>query len=117
MPFFADARRPYELVPPKIRDITPRDVSNIVRLLEMYDCNCVADPARYGGEVISGLRINDPKAELMLSMGIKDVFHPATVPLDPFYNHDYVITMAFYLGLRWYISLFRREDNPFEKGG
>ena len=103
MAFYADARRPNEVAPPKIRNITARDISNIVCLLELYDCTGVADPSRYPGKVIPGLRINDPKADLQIAMGVKTIYEPSHVPLQPIYSQDYVIAMAFHLGLRWYV--------------
>ncbi len=111
MPFFVDGRRPNENGAPKFRDITARDINNIVRLLEVFDCTCVADPALYRGEVIQGLRVSDPKAELMAIMGIEKAFHQAPVPLDPIYNPDYVITLAFYLGLRWHVFSYITKTN------
>lgn len=103
MVFSADARHPGQRVDPKTLDITSRDVHTIVRLLKMKDCSSVADPAGYNGEVIPGLRINDRMAELSIAMGITDVFDATNVPLRPLYNSDYVIVMAFLLGLRWYV--------------
>jgi hypothetical protein len=76
-----------------------------VRLLECCDCVSVADPAWYHGEVISGLRINDPKTELNIAMGLTAVFDETKVPLSPVYSPDYIITMAFHLGLRWYVHV------------
>ena len=110
MAFYTDARRPNEMTSPKIRNITARDISNIVRVLELCDCTGVAEPARYPGKVISGLRINDPKDDLQIAMGVKNIYVPTHVPLQPVYSQDYVIAMAFYLGLRWYVPSLPRSQ-------
>jgi hypothetical protein len=90
-------------------------VNSIVRLLECCDCVCVADPARYHEEVISGLRINDPKTDLNIAMGITGVFDSTKVPLSPVYSPDYVITMAFHLGLCWYVHVLLAVSTLGEK--
>ncbi|KAK4153416.1 hypothetical protein C8A00DRAFT_15351 [Chaetomidium leptoderma] len=103
MAVFADARRPNETVPPKIRDISARDVHSIMRLIEGRDCTSIANPTGYHGETIAGLRINDPANEFNVAMGLTTVYDAATVPLSPVWNSDFVIALAFHLGLRWYI--------------
>ncbi|KAK4043671.1 hypothetical protein C8A01DRAFT_12841 [Parachaetomium inaequale] len=100
---FADARHPGEPVPPKIRDVTARDVHSLVRLIECCDSTCVDKPELYYGEIISGLRISDVRTEINVGMGVKHVFDVTNVPIRPVNSSDYVIAMAFHLGLRWYI--------------
>jgi hypothetical protein len=97
-------------------DITARDINSIVRFLKMRGCNAVADPALYNGEVISGLRINDRKGDLNIAMGVGTVFDATNVPLRPLQNTDYVITMAFSLGLRWYVLCLPKQNcSSFER--
>ncbi|KAL2257145.1 hypothetical protein VTK26DRAFT_599 [Humicola hyalothermophila] len=99
---FADARK-IGAFEPKVLDITPRDIHTVVKLLESYDCTCIRVPARYIGKIISGLKINDVKMEVTAAMGIVDKFEEAMVPLNPSRRPDFVVAMAFLLGLRWYI--------------
>ena len=85
-------------------DITPRDVHSVLKLLESYDCTCVDVPTRDGEDkVISGLKINDVKLELTRAMDIQYKFQEVWVPRTPPPKcRDYVIAMAFRLGLHWY---------------
>ncbi|KAK4145459.1 uncharacterized protein C8A04DRAFT_10618 [Dichotomopilus funicola] len=113
--FFADARYPDQdeaAAAPKIRDITPRDVHTIARLLEVSDATCIAEPALYRGDgtthaaartVIAGLRVNDPVAELNSALGVTEVYDMTRVPMTPAYGPDRPMAMAFHLGLRWYV--------------
>jgi hypothetical protein len=100
---FADARRPSERVLSKIRDVSCRDFHSIVRCMKSRDSICVPKPALTLGEVVAGLRINDPSTELNKALGVVRVFDETHVPLQPFYRSDNVIAMAFHLGLRWYV--------------
>jgi len=87
----------------KTMDITPRDVGHVVRFLESVDCVCVNEPARYPGEVISGLRINDLQSMYNAAIGVRNVFEQVTVPLRPADEYDFPIAMAFFLDLRWFV--------------
>ncbi|KAK4239708.1 hypothetical protein C8A03DRAFT_42707 [Achaetomium macrosporum] len=100
----ADARRSGASGPPKIIDIIPRDLHTFARFFNSNECVCVTDVAHYRGEVISGLRINDLKNELIVAMGVKAMIDSVSVPLcaSPGFT-DYPIALAFHLGLRWYI--------------
>jgi hypothetical protein len=81
--------------------MTPRDIHSFVLLAEHRDAVCLDAPSRYHGEVISGIRLNDPRTDLNLTMRIESLYDTVTLPLSPFYRTDYVIAMAFHLGLRW----------------
>jgi hypothetical protein len=99
---FVDARRHGSTGPPQILDFGPRDLTTFYRYYISYDCVCVTDVGRYFGEVISGLRISDPKNEMCAAMGVKAVMDPVSVPLSPGSSHtDYPMALAFLLGLRW----------------
>ncbi|KAK3906945.1 hypothetical protein C8A05DRAFT_11345 [Staphylotrichum tortipilum] len=101
---YADGRRlGDEGGDPKTRDITPRDIGHIVRFFEDADCICVNEPARYPGEVIPGIRINDLRSAYNAAIGLKTAFDQVNVPLRPASKYDLPIAMAFYLGLSWYI--------------
>ncbi len=101
--FYTDGRRLDEEGNLKTMDITQRDIVHVVRFLEGADSICVEEPARYPGEVIPGLRINDLKSPYNLEIGLKAVFDQVNVPLCPDYVLDRPIALAFHLGLRWYV--------------
>jgi hypothetical protein len=100
---FADARHPSEQALSQVRDVSCRDFHSIVRCIKSRNSICVAEPAWSLGEVIAGLRINDPSTELNKALGVVRVFDETQVPFVPFYRSDNVIAMAFHLGLRWYV--------------
>lgn len=83
--------------------MTPRDVHSVVLALQTSDCTCVHDPARFPGETLSGLKVNDVRAHLSAAMGVTALFETARVPLSRYRCPDYPVAMAFHLGLRWYI--------------
>jgi hypothetical protein len=85
----------------KFRDITPRDVYSVVCMMENSERTCVTDLNRFPGKVIAGLKINDVKTELNSAIGMEATFESVHVPLTPPKIVDHIVSMAFYLGLRW----------------
>ncbi|KAH6845358.1 hypothetical protein B0I37DRAFT_447258 [Chaetomium sp. MPI-CAGE-AT-0009] len=85
------------------RDISPRDVHSIARLLELCEGSCITIPELYHGQTISGLLINDPLTALNVVMGVENVLEMTNVPLAPMDQSDNAIALAFLVGLRWYI--------------
>lgn len=98
-----NARYPGIPGPPMIKDVSPRDVHSIARLLERCDGFCVTNPKLYYGETIPGLLINNPLAGTNNVMGVGDAFRLADVPLAPLDFSDKPVALAFFLGLRWYV--------------
>ncbi|KAL2022780.1 hypothetical protein VTK56DRAFT_4596 [Thermocarpiscus australiensis] len=85
------------------QDITPRDFHTAARFFKHFECNALAQPDRFPGEVISGLKVNDLGDEMNMAMGVAVPFERVSVPLCPSKCQDHIIAMAFLLGLRWYI--------------
>ncbi|KAH6650133.1 hypothetical protein F5144DRAFT_636564 [Chaetomium tenue] len=102
---------------PLVKDITPRDVHSITRLLERCDGFCIDNPKLYLGKTITGLLINNPFDGTTNVMGMGNDLHQAVVPLAPLDYPDSPVALAFFLGLSWYIRrCLQTRDGPDKSG-
>jgi len=100
-----------------VKDVTPRDVRHAIDFLQNSHGNpCVPDPARYHGKTLSAVKVSDTKERYNIAMGVTDPIEPVNIPLDVYGLSPMASTMAFRLGLSWYIrrtSVAAENSNPF----